>query len=30
VLRFFIGKLETIGNWEQNLADSFKKEIGGQ
>jgi tryptophanase len=30
VLRFFIGKLETIGNWEQNLADAFKKEVGGQ
>ena len=28
VLRFFIGKLETIGNWEQSLADTFKKEVG--
>jgi tryptophanase len=30
VLRFFIGKLETIGNWEQSLADAFKKEVGAQ
>jgi tryptophanase len=30
VLRFFIGKLETIGNWEQSLADAFKKEVGEQ
>jgi tyrosine phenol-lyase len=30
VLRFFLGKLETIGNWEQSLADAFKKEVGGQ
>ncbi|HVP92437.1 MAG TPA: tryptophanase [Acidobacteriota bacterium] len=30
VLRFFIGKLETIGNWEQSLADTFKKEVGAQ
>jgi tryptophanase len=30
VLRFFIGKLETIGNWEQSLAEAFKKDIGNQ
>jgi len=30
VLRFFIGKLETIGNWEQSLAEAFRKEVGGQ
>jgi tryptophanase len=30
VLRFFIGKLETIGNWEQGLAEAFKKEVGNQ
>jgi tryptophanase len=30
VLRFFIGKLETIDNWEQRLAEAFKKEVGNQ
>jgi tryptophanase len=30
VLRFFIGKLQTIGDWEQSLAETFKKEIGNQ
>jgi tyrosine phenol-lyase len=28
VLRFFIGKLEAIDNWGQDLANIFKKEIG--
>jgi tryptophanase len=28
VLRFFIGKLEAIDNWGQDLAETFKKEMG--
>jgi len=28
VLRFFIGKLEAIDDWGQDLADAFKKEVG--
>ncbi len=28
VLRFFIGKLRALDNWEKNLVDVFKKEIG--
>lgn len=28
VLRFFIGKLEAIGNWGNDLAEAIKKEIG--
>ncbi len=28
VLRFFLGKLRTLDNWEKDLAESFKKEMG--
>ncbi len=28
VLRFFIGKLRALDNWEKNLVDVLKKEIG--
>ena len=29
VLRFFIGRLEAIGNWPQVLADKFVEDFGG-
>jgi tryptophanase len=28
VLRFFIGKLEALDNWEKDLSEVFKKEVG--
>jgi tryptophanase len=28
VLRFFLGRLETIDNWGKDLADAFSKEVG--
>jgi tryptophanase len=28
VLRFFLGKLRTLDNWEKDLAEAFKKEMG--
>ena len=28
VLRFFLGKLKSLDNWEKDLAGAFKKEIG--
>ena len=28
VLRFFFGKLEALNNWDEKLAEVFKKEIG--
>lgn len=28
VLRFFLGKLEALDNWSQNLCEAFKKELG--
>ena len=29
LLRFFIGKLDSIGDWPQALADKFSKDFGG-
>jgi tyrosine phenol-lyase len=28
VLRFFLGKLEALDNWQKDLADAFRKELG--
>jgi tryptophanase len=28
VLRFFIGKLEAIDNWGEDLSEAAKKELG--
>jgi len=28
VLRFFLGRLKALDNWEKDLAEAFKKEIG--
>ena len=28
VLRFFLGKLRALDNWEKDLAGAFKKEMG--
>ncbi len=28
VLRFFFGKLEAVGNWDEKLGEVFKKEFG--
>ncbi len=28
VLRFFLGKLDTLDNWQENLAKAFKKDFG--
>lgn len=28
VLRFFLGKLEAVGNWGKNLCEAFEKELG--
>ncbi|MGQ9663799.1 MAG: tryptophanase [bacterium] len=28
VLRFFIGKLDVLGEWDRKLADAFKKDFG--
>lgn len=28
ILRFFFGKLEPIGNWQEKLVEKFKKDFG--
>jgi tryptophanase len=28
VLRFFLGKLEPLGNWSRKLVDAFKADFG--
>jgi tryptophanase len=30
VLRFFLGKLDTLNNWEEKLAAAFKKDFGSK